>query len=209
MTTIIISLLSSVAIIIASMLQYKKLLKVKYNEDCNAVSVLFWLLLTLSTLYTFIHLIDINAYLYIIIAKGIGLGFIVILTIKVISLKVKKQTFTHIIAPILIISMVFYLLLILLKTPVYVEIISTMYLLIAYIYQLYKISNLKSSAGISSKAFLVITLSNVLIVITLVINNVEILTLISQCIATLMAFAMYKVSLIYKPKQEYVNKKVM
>lgn len=209
MTTIIVSLLSSIAIIIASILQYKKLLKVKYNEDCNAVSVLFWLLLTLSTLYTFIHLIDINAYLYITIAKGIGLGFIVILTIKVISLKVKKQTFTHIIAPILIISMVFYLLLILLKTPVYVEIISTMYLLIAYIYQLYKISNLKSSAGISSKAFLVITLSNVLIVITLVINNVESLTLISQCIATLMAFAMYKVSFIYKPKQKYVNKKVM
>lgn len=209
MTIIIVSLLSSIAIIIASILQYKKLLKVENNKDYNGISVLFWLLLTLSTLYTFIHLIDVNTHLYIIIVKGMGLSFMFVLTVKVISLRVKKQTFTHIIIPILIISIIFYLLLILLKTPVYVEVISTIYLLIAYIYQLYKISNLKSSAGISSKAFLVITLSNVLIVITLVINNAEILTLISQCIATLMAFAMYKVSLIYKPKQEYVNKKVM
>src|SRR5699024_1783998 len=150
MTIIIVSLLSTITIIIASALQYKKLLNIENNKNCNAVSVLFWLLLTLSTLYTFIHLIDINAYLYIIIAKGIGLGFIVILTIKVISLKVKKQTFTHIIAPILIISMVFYLLLILLKTPVYVEIISTMYLLIAYIYQLYKIRSEEHTSELQS-----------------------------------------------------------
>lgn len=209
MTITIVSLLSTIAIIIASVLQYKKLLNIENNKDCNAVSILFWLLLTLSTLYTFVHLIAINTNLYIIIAKGIGLGFILVLTIKVITLRFEKQIFTRIIIPILIISIFFYLLLIAFNTPIYTEVISTVYLLIAYIYQLYKISKLKNSAGISSKAFLVMTLSNILIVITLVINNAEYLTLIAQCIATLMAFAMYKVSFIYKPKQKYVNKKVM
>lgn len=210
MTIIIVSLLSTIAIITSSALQYKKLLSVENNKDCDAVSVLFWLLLTLSTLYTFVHLIDINTHLYIIIAKGIGLSFIFALTIKVITLKFEKQTLKHIIIPILIISIVLYLLLIIFNAPVYTEVISTVYLLIAYIYQLYKISKLKSSAGISNKAFLVLTLSNILIVITLVISNAEYLTLIAQCIATLMAFTMYKVSLIYRPKRKiYVDKKVM
>ena len=87
----------------------------------------------------------------------------------------------------------------------YIQVISIAYIIVAYLYQSYKISKLKTSCGVSSASFLITTLANVFIVVTLVINNVEMYTLASQCVSALMSFTLYKVCLIYKPKNEYNN----
>lgn len=202
--TIVVSLLSSISIVLACVFQFYKISKVNSPNDIKAISTVFWLLLTIATVYNFAHLIDINASVFIIIAKGIGAVVALSLLVKIILIKFTKAT--YFLVPVIILSMILYGVTFIIHTPSYIQIISIVYVLIAYLYQMYKISSLKTSAGISSKAFLSITLSNILIVVTLVINNVESFSIISQCISTIMAFSLYKLCLIYQPKKYYKNK---
>jgi len=203
LSTVITSLLSSISIIIASFFQYNKLIKAKNASDIKAVSTAFWLLIAIASIYNFAHLIDVQAHYFIIIAKGIGALLALILLLKIITIKFTKSM--YILIPIIFLSILLIGATVIIQAPSYIQIISIVYIITAYLYQSYKISKLKTSCGVSSAAFLITTLSNVFIVVTLVINNVEMYSLISQCISALMAFTLYKVCLIYKPKNEYSN----
>lgn len=201
LSTVIASLLSSISIIIASFFQYNKLIKAKNANDIKAVSTGFWLLIAIASIYSFAHLIDVQAHYFIIIAKGIGALLALILLLKIITIKFTKSM--YILIPVIFLSILLIGAIVIIQAPTYIQIISIVYIMIAYLYQSYKISKLKTSCGVSSAAFLITTLSNVLIVITLVIDNVEMYALISQCISALMAFTLYKVCLIYAPKNEH------
>lgn len=201
LSTVITSLLSSISITIASFFQYNKLIKAKNASDIKAVSTAFWLLIAIASIYSFAHLIDIQAYYFIIIAKGVGALLALILLLKIITIKFTKSM--YILIPVIFLSILLIGATAIIQAPSYIQIISIVCIITAYLYQSYKISKLKTSCGVSSAAFLTTTLSNVLIVVTLVINNVEMYALISQCISALMAFTLYKVCLIYAPKNEY------
>ena len=102
LSTVITSLLFSISIIIASFFQYNKLTKAKSAKDIEAVSTAFWLLITIASIYSFAHLIDIQAYYFIIIAKGIGALLALILLIKIITIKFTKSV--YILTPIIFLS---------------------------------------------------------------------------------------------------------